>query len=275
MSRIRVGDVLGLVERIAPPGLAEDWDNVGLLLGDPDDGVRGIMVSLDPTSKVLAEAVGAGCNLVISHHPAIFRPLASLRRDRGLGRLYFDAVRAGVSLIACHTNLDSVSGGVNDVLAAGLGLSGAEPLAASALDPAAGMGRIGDLVQPLVPADFLSRLAGVCGCDTVAVCGPAPDSIRRVGLCGGSGSDLAQAARDAGADVFVTGEVKHSVARWAEEEGFFIVDAGHFHTENPVVAELAARLGREMNARAAGVPVLVSRREAAPLRYLHIDGAAD
>ncbi len=268
MSVVTVADVLALVEEIAPPELAEEWDNVGLLLGDPETEVRGIMVSLDPSSMVLSEACESGCNLLVSHHPVIFRPLSSLRRDRGLGRLYFDAVRADVSMIACHTNLDRVSGGVNDALAAALGLVRVRPLEPDASDPGIGMGRIGDLAAPLASGEFVARLAEVCNCRTLAVAGDLPATISRVGLCGGSGSDLAERARDQGAEVFISGEIKLSVGRWAEEEGFCLIDAGHFNTENPVVEVLATRIEEGLKKMAARVPVYIAHRQQSPFRFI-------
>ncbi len=265
---VTVGDILALVCEIAPASLAEAWDNVGLLLGDPAIEVSGIMVSLDPTSRVLEEALAADCNLIISHHPLIFHPLKSLRRDQGLGKLYFAAVEARVSMIAAHTNLDRVVGGVNDALAAALGLGRLRPLAPDTSDPETGMGRIGDLVVPVSGADFVARLGEVCKCSTLAVAGDLPGQINRVGLCGGSGAELAVIARSRGADVFVSAEIKHSVGRWAEEEGFCLVDAGHFNTENPVVEVLASRLVAGIREMPDRVPVHVSRGQESPFRFI-------
>ncbi|MDH3393529.1 MAG: Nif3-like dinuclear metal center hexameric protein, partial [Desulfobulbaceae bacterium] len=111
-----VGALVSVLNELAAFSLAESWDNVGLLAGDPAQQVRGILVALDPTEEVLDEAVANGCNVIITHHPLIFKPLKAVRLDQPIGRLLGRSLAAGVAMIACHTNLDLVGGGVNDVL---------------------------------------------------------------------------------------------------------------------------------------------------------------
>ncbi len=127
-----IGDVIEALERIAPAGLAEEWDNVGLLLGDPAAPCDRAAVSLEPDRRALARAARAGAQLLVSHHPAIFHPLARLTAEPAGGALLLDAARQGVALAAAHTNWDAAPGGVNDVLADLLGLRNTEPVAASA-----------------------------------------------------------------------------------------------------------------------------------------------
>ncbi|MBZ0270423.1 Nif3-like dinuclear metal center hexameric protein [bacterium] len=125
---MKVRDVLSLIEERFEPSLAETDDPIGLLIGDPDDDVTGIAISLDVTLEVVAEAVRRGANCVIAHHPLIYRPMATIRADSGAGRIVLEAIRAGISVIAAHTNVDWAAGGLNDHLAALIGLANVRPL---------------------------------------------------------------------------------------------------------------------------------------------------
>jgi len=244
-----VEDILGVLEKIASFGSAESWDNVGLLVGDPTSPVTGILVALDPTDAVLDEALALQANLIVTHHPIIFHPLKAIRSDRYPGALLHRAIANHLNLIGCHTNLDAAPGGVNDALAVLLGLIDVKPLetadgAGHAMSSAnlAGMGRYGRFSEPVAGPDFLTLLCRALNLDTVAVAGTLPALVETVAVCGGSGSDLASTAREAGAQVLVTAEIKHSTGRWAEANDFCLVDGGHFATENPVVMPLAERI---------------------------------
>jgi dinuclear metal center YbgI/SA1388 family protein len=161
-----------------------------------------------------------------------------------IGRFLEKALTHGIAVIACHTNLDSARQGVNDILAEALGLIEVEPLRAS-MDgtlPGTGLGRIGNLQEGLTPELFMERVFRLLALPSVQIAGLLPDPIARVALCGGSGSDFAEAAFAGGADVYLSAEIKHSTARWAAECGFCIVDGTHYATEQPVVSHLAAQL---------------------------------
>lgn len=133
-KKLRVSDVVGIINKIAPFGYAEDWDNSGLQVGDPLSEVRKIMVSLDASSAVLDAAVANSCSLLLIHHPLIFRPIKRLAANDPCGALIFEAIRNGLSIVALHTNYDIAQGGVNDLLAESLGLSGVEPLQVTGSD---------------------------------------------------------------------------------------------------------------------------------------------
>lgn len=245
-----VQDLLAVLAEIAPPRLAETWDNVGLQVGEPGLEVSGVLVALDASAAVMAEAARHGCNVLVTHHPLIFEPLRAVRTDQLVGRLVARALLGEMAVVSCHTNLDKVRGGVGDVLAARLGLEESRPLTGPWLqggDP--GFGRIGRLGSPAPFASFMAMLLAALDLTTVRVAGVVPASVSAVAVCGGSGAELAPAAQAAGAEVFITGEVKHSVARWAEDAGFCVIDAGHFATENPVVPALVTAIGAGCAAR--------------------------
>jgi dinuclear metal center YbgI/SA1388 family protein len=278
-SRATVADLMAVLEEVASFKLAETWDNVGLMVGDPAQEVSGILIALDPTDTLLNEAAAVGVNTIITHHPLIFQPLKSVRTDRALGRFLRRALAENISVMGCHTNLDLATGGVNDVLAATLGLTDVQPLAVMAAQSEAaaseksgqpnGFGRWGRLSAPMTGEIFLRHVQDALDASVVAVAGRLPKTVSTVAVCGGSGSDLAPPALLRGAQVYVTGEVKLSTARWAEANGFCIIDAGHFATENPVVAALAGTLQKTMAEKGWVLDVLPTRQQQNPFIFYH------
>ena len=211
----------------APFTTAEEWDNPGLLVGSSDQSVTGILVALDATPGAIDAALAVGADLIVTHHPVIFAPLRQLAADS----LPYRLAAAGIGLIAAHTNLDKAAGGVNDTLAACLGLTDV----AVASD---GMTRIGILPTPEGPTAFAPRVAAAL--DTpVRVCGDRP--VHTVAVCGGGGGEFAAALADR-VDAFVTGEVKHHQWLEANAAGLTLIEAGHYATEVPVVDTLCAWL---------------------------------
>ncbi|UCD65864.1 MAG: Nif3-like dinuclear metal center hexameric protein [Deltaproteobacteria bacterium] len=266
-----VKDLLNTLDEIAAFGLAEQWDNVGLMLGDPNKSINGVLVALDPTEEVLSEALQIGADCIITHHPLIFHPLKAIYTDQPMGKFLRRALETNISVIGCHTNLDQAVGGVNDVLAKSLGMLDSRPLMPAGNDPDAeasiGFGRVGRLADPLSPEAFIGYLCDFFNLPVLRVAGQLPDEISTVAVCGGSGSDLAETAYASGAQVYITGEVKHSTARWAEAAGFCIIDAGHFATENPVVESLVEVLQNVFAEKDISLPVTQSAKQQNPFVY--------
>jgi dinuclear metal center YbgI/SA1388 family protein len=280
-TNLKVKDLLGTLDKIASFSLAEQWDNVGLMVGDPGQQIKGILVALDPTEEVLGEAKECGANCIITHHPLIFNPLKSIYTNQPQGRFLHQALKSEISVIGCHTNLDQAVGGVNDVLAKSLGMvepralvptgKGQDAAENSAVS-GPGFGRVGRLAETLSRKAFIERLCSFLNLPVLRVAGQIPEEINTVAVCGGSGSDLAEVAFASGAQVYVTGEVKHSMARWAEASGFCIVDAGHFATENPVVESLVKMLEDVFAEQGINVPVQPSAKQESPFAYYQPEG---
>lgn len=241
---ITVADLMLALDKIAPFGMAESWDNVGLIVGDRDRTVCSVLIGLDPTNRLLDEALDFGADTVVTHHPAIFKPIPSIDTAESSGKFLELALTHRLNIVACHTNFDTVCKGVNDVLADLLGLQDISPLVpADASFPAdAGLGRIGCYHQPKKKADFIELLLQVLELDSVQIAGELPDTITAVALCGGSGSEFTETAKRSGADLYISAEIKHNVARWAEENDFCIIDGTHYATEKPAVKLLAEQL---------------------------------
>lgn len=253
---ITVGQVLTFLNTLAPPSMKMDWDNVGLLCGDKNTPVTKILVALDPFYHVCREAEEIGAQLIVTHHPIIFRPLTHLTAEDATSRGIMLLCSKGISAINAHTNLDMAPGGVNDVLAQALGLEDITvpyPLGLDANGRAYGLLRTGTVAsQPL--DDFLSRVKERLGCPGLRYAdGGKP--VHRVAVGGGAcGSEWLQAVQ-AGCDTFVTADVKYNQFWDAQQAGLTLIDAGHFYTENPVVAVLAQKL----QAAFPEIPVSISK----------------
>lgn len=245
MKSLRINELLEGINRFAPFGLAESWDNVGLLVGSPHRVVRSLFLGLDPSLSLLEEAISRGADTLITHHPIIFHPLSSIDVTTPVGAFLARALEQKINVIACHTNFDSAAKGVSDALADRLQLLELRPLRVVAFSGMedVGHGRIGSFLEPLAPSIFLERICDVLGVEGVQIAGQLPSKVKTVALCGGSGSDLAEEALNQGADVYLSAEIKHSTARWAEDSGFCVIDGTHYGTEQPAVALLAEKLG--------------------------------
>jgi dinuclear metal center YbgI/SA1388 family protein len=238
-----VADILKFMEGVAPRSMKMDWDNVGLLCGSKNVPVTKILVALDPFEAVCQEAADWGAELIVTHHPIIFHPMKSITDDTSIGRSLLQLCRHGIAAINAHTNLDQAPGGVNDVLAHTLGLQNIAVIDACGVDADGnewGLLRCGEVeVQPLEA--FLGHTKAVLGCHGLRyVDGGKP--VHKVAVGGGScGSGMLDALA-AGCDTFVTADIKYNQFWDASDLGLNLIDAGHFQTENPVVAVLAEKL---------------------------------
>ena len=234
-----VGDILDFLETLAPQSMKMDWDNVGLLCGGRNRPVTKVLVALDPFGPVCREAADWGAELIVTHHPLIFQPLKAVTEDTALGRSVQLLCAAGISAINAHTNLDCAPGGVNDVLAARLGLSEVRVLSPMGLDEQGrewGLLRAGAVTpQPLTA--FLSLVKARLGCEGLRyVDGGRP--VHWVAVGGGAcGSELMDAVQ-AGCDTFVTADLSYHQFLDAKGKGINLIDAGHFPTEDPVCEKL-------------------------------------
>ena len=262
-----IENLLNYLHSDSPFSLAESWDNVGLLIGDRNQQVRSILIGLDPSNRLIDEAIALGADTVITHHPIIFKPLAHIDTAAPAGRLLAKILAHNIAVIACHTNLDSAEYGVSDALASALGLDELRPLvpAGGQYGAKAGLGCLGSYIRPLDVEEFFSRVLTVLELSAIQVAGPEPSSIQRVALCGGSGSELAERAFAAGADVYLSAEIKHSTARWAEEHTFCILDGTHYATEKLAVKLLADKISTACSLHGWNIEVHCTASEKPPM----------
>ena len=219
-----------------PAELSLEWDNDGLMCcPDADRTVKKILIALDITEAVVEEAVKGGYDLILSHHPLVFRGVKSLTEKDGTGRKLLLLVKNGISAMSFHTRLDAVAGGVNDVLAEVLGLTDVTVFGDE------GIGRIGNLPAPTDDVTFAKTVKERLHAPSVKLAsGKRP--VSRVALLGGSGKDDVYLALAAGADTYVTGELAYHQLVDAPEMGLNLIEAGHFYTEYPVCLKLKEML---------------------------------
>lgn len=235
-----VQDILRELETFAPCSLAEGWDNVGLMTGNRRQPVRRVLCALDATEAVLAEAAETGAQLVVAHHPLIFTSVKAVTEDDAAGRTLRRAIRSDIAVICMHTNADCAEGGVNDALAAALGLQNVIPMGAGENGM---LGRVGDLPSPMQPAAFAAFVKKALSAGGVRFTDGGQE-ISRVAVGGGACGKLMDFALEKGAQAFVIGDCSYDLMQRAQSLGLTLADAGHFPTENPVAAVFAERIRR-------------------------------
>ena len=228
---VRVSDIATAIEEFAPLPLQEDYDNAGLQVGDPGARVSAVLLCLDVTHEVLAEARQRGCGMVVSHHPLIFRGLKSLTGADETQRLVMSALADGIAVYSAHTNLDSAWGGVSHEMASGFDVVDIEVLEPHQGRTDAGLGVVGNLARPLPKLEFLRRVKEKFGVRCLRYSAQSPQLVvKRAAFCGGSGASLIRRAIDARADVYVTGDIKyHDFAGFGLD--IILADIGHYESE--------------------------------------------
>ena len=242
MRKCTVQIVADVINRLAPRRLAEDWDNPGLLVGEPSADVKKIFVCLDVLDETITRAIDLDAQLIVAHHPLIFHAIKNVRFDLPHGRKLERLIKNNLAVFAAHTNLDIAEGGVNDVLAKRIGLVDVKMFG----DEEFSLGRLGTLETPMTATDFAHHVKKVLNADNVRLVDAGDFLISKVGVCGGAGADIIQKAKFFGAQAFVTGDVKYHEAQAAVENKIHVVDAGHFATEFPIVHVLAEYLKAEL-----------------------------
>lgn len=261
----RVQDFVTWMQAFAPTQLAESWDNVGLLLGDPAASVERVMTCLTPTPESVAEAIENQAQLIIAHHPMPFQALKRITTETRTGRMVHDLIRAGIALHSPHTGFDSAARGINQRIAEGLGLSNIRPLRPIATAPSAeiGTGRVGDYAEPISVDAFLSRTAAFFAVDGLHAIDSGTGKVSRVAIgCGAAGDFLGDAIA-AGCDGFVTGEIRFHTALEARNEQVTVAIPGHHATERFAVEQLATELQQAFPA----LTIWASHQESDPLTW--------
>lgn len=223
--------IIGAIQRVAPTHLQESYDNSGLQLGDPNAECTGALLCVDVTPERVDEAVARGYNLIISHHPVLFHGLKQIVGATPQQEVVMRALRSGVAIYSAHTSLDNAPGGVSAVLAQAIGLRYIAPLLPTVSDPMAGSGALAEAVPPVTAHQLAEMVKRACS-SPVCRCTPPPAGlITRVALCGGSGGSMIADAIAAGAEAYITSDVRyHDFLDYADK--IFIIDIGHFESES-------------------------------------------
>lgn len=226
----KLKEIIAAIEAFAPKDLQESYDNTGLQVGDPEMEISASLLCLDVTEDIIDEALRRHCNLIISHHPLIFKGLKEITGANSIQRIVIKAIRKNISIYSAHTNLDSAWEGVSHEMARMLKLSDLKVFQPKASDPNAGLGVIGT-IQPTPKIEFLRKIKEAFSVKCLRYSSQSPQLVvRKVVVCGGAGAFLIKDAYEAGADIIVTGDVKyHDFTSFGSD--IIIADIGHYESE--------------------------------------------
>lgn len=240
--KIKASLIAAAIEEFAPGCLQESWDNSGFTIGGPDKDVSSVLLSLDCTPAVIEEAISKGVDMIITHHPLIFSPLKRVAGGSVVERMVEMAIRGGVVIYSAHTNADKVLPGVSGLMAGRLGLKEVQILDQD--DDNTGLGVTGLLPEPVTADELISLVKERFGIKFIRHSKPLDGLIEKVALCGGSGGSLIEKSMAAGAQVLITGDLSYH--RFLCEEGFMVIDTGHFESENDVLTLLKDILSKKI-----------------------------
>ncbi len=267
---VTVKQIIDLIEIDIPLIAAEDWDNVGLQVGVPDAPVEKVLVCLELNDAVIEQAITTHCQLIIAHHPLIFKPLKSLREDQPKGRLISRLIRQNMAFYAMHTNYDHYDRGLSYLLAKALLLEKIEPLIAvkPQIDQRFTLGKKGQLTVPMTAAQFAEHLKKSLSLNSVRLAGDLTKTIATVAVIAGAGMDFLAETAQSGVDAFVTGDAKYHEVVEGLHHGLLLADVGHFESEVLFAEGFAKQLTNMIKQHRLDVSVVAATVERSPFHYL-------
>ena len=230
--------IANIIEEFAPLHTQLEWDNAGFCIGSPDAEIKGVLVGFDCTPDLLREAIEVGANMVVTHHPLIFNGVKKINDRDFIGETICLAVKNDIVVYAAHTNADKAAGGVNTLMARRLSLSHPEPLDET------GLCLVGDLSQTMSSAQFIDYVKKCYSLVCLRTSKPLDKGIRKVAVSSGSGSSFISAARAAGADAIITGDVSYH--HFFCDDDFMVLDIGHYESEIDIVSTLLDILQKKL-----------------------------
>ena len=259
---MKIKEVLSALERFAPLPLQEDWDNAGLQIGLTETEASGALLCLDVNEDIVDEAIAKGCNIIVSHHPLLFRGLKCISGADYVQRSVIKAIKHDICIVSMHTNMDNARGGVNFKIAEKIGLDDVRFFAAKA-DEDAGSGVVGVLPSPMNARDFIMLVKKAFGVECAMCNELLQRPVRKVAICGGAGDFLLQQAISEGADAFITGEMHYHVY-FGNEQKIQICVIGHYQSE-----QFTSEIFKSIISEACSqLPVYQAERSTNPIIYL-------
>ena len=244
---VKVNDIIDYFDCVAPFYMKFDFDNIGILVGFPENDVSKVLISLDITDEVVEEAVSIGADLIISHHPIIFEPLKRITLNDVKGRKIIKMIQNGISAICLHTNMDSAAGGVNDALISALGVKSSEILCPHGSHPDGspfGISRFGCLEEAYELDKYLSMIKTRLSANGLRYVSGGKN-VFKIACCGGAGAGDMLKAFEMGCDTYITSDLKYDHFLLAKDLGLNLIDADHFCTENVIVPVMRDRLAEK------------------------------
>lgn len=259
----KVKEIIEVMETLAPTFLKEDFDNVGLMVGDREKEVKKVLLALDCTLKVVQEAIDNNVDLIITHHPLIFRRPNNITTDTLQGKKIIELIKNDISLYSSHTNLDSAKKGLNDSIPGLLGYDTSEILEANKRDSEAGLGRVVTLEKATTLEDIINKVKCTFNINNLRVV-KGKDEVNKIAIINGSGQDFIGRAISKGADCIITGDTTYHFASDYKEMGINIIDAGHFASEQVVFFDVMKNIINKFN----DVEFILSKVEEDPYTFL-------
>lgn len=268
---LTIKDLDNIMQEFAPSIYKEEYDNVGLMVGDNEQEINSILVALDCTMKVIDEAIVKNCNTIVTHHPLLFVKPKNITMDSVKGSKIIKLIKNSISLYSSHTNLDSTHNGLNDLLMSILGLENTRIMEYSKVSLAhekkVGIGRVAVLEEPMVFEKLLLKVKDALKIPTLRYTGDEKKEINKIAVVNGSGQDYFHLAKDMGADCIITGDTTYHFVSDFMEDGMCIIDAGHFCTEWPAMKLFAGKLKNRINEKGFNNSVLISENSVDPYKY--------
>lgn len=269
---LKVKDINNIIEQCAPSKLMEDYDNVGLMVGDMESTVTSVLVALDCTLSVIDEALSQKCNLIFTHHPLFFSKPKCITSDSLIGKKTMKLIQNNINLYSSHTNLDSASGGMNDILMNILGFDNASIMEIKECRDEnfrsnSGIGRFVELEKPVALGTLCENVKEKLGLRHLRFTGADDKVIRKVAVINGSGKDYFMLAKALEADCIITGDTTYHYVSDFDEEGISVIDAGHFGTEWPCMSKVAVYLKNKIKNMGFENKVVLSKSNKDPYRY--------
>lgn len=268
---LKVKDIKSLMERMAPLNLKEDYDNVGLMVGSLENQVSNILIALDCTMEVIEEAKDKACNFILTHHPLLFVKPEVITDETLLGRKILQLVKNDISVYSAHTNLDSVKGGLNDIITELLGFKNYSVIEVNNINCNSleeGIGRLVTLDSPSTLLEICDIVKAKLKLKALRYVGEDAKIISKIVIINGSGEDFYKAAFKLGADLIITGDTKYHNTSDFRESGMSIIDAGHFETEWPAMKIFANKFKNELLNLGFSNSVIISEKSEPVYKYM-------
>ncbi len=262
---MKLENIIKIMESMAPPRLKEDYDNVGLMVGDGSGEVAKVLVALDCTLDVIEEAKAIGAQLILSHHPLLFRKPSTITTDTLQGKKIIELIKNDIALYSSHTNWDSVKAGLNDTFVSFLGFNEGEIMVKNSFEATAGLGRIVEISEAMSLNQVIEQVKERLNLKTLRFSGDLNKSIKTIAFINGSGQDFMELAHVKGADLVITGDTTYHYVSDYSEMGLAIIDVGHFNSEWPILIQLSEKVGEVLGKD--GVEVVISDRVRDPYCY--------
>ncbi len=268
---LKVKDIDKIMEEHAPSKFKEDYDNVGLMIGDRECEITSILVALDCTIEVIKEAKEKNCNLILTHHPLLFKKPTSITKDTLLGKKIIKIITNNINVYSSHTNFDAIRGGMNDTIMKLLDFYNYKTIALSDKrsngDEVSGIGRITELTEPITLDEMCDRVKEYLNIPFLRYSGNETKKLRKIAVINGSGQNYFNAAKKLGADCIITGDTTYHYVSDLEEEDIAVIDAGHFGTEWAAVEILAKWLKNIIEFIGYKNSVFISESNKNPYKY--------